>query len=49
MHEILCRRFESQFDNRMLQLKNPMRVRGGLWERLFPLLYSKFRLRKFFG
>jgi hypothetical protein len=45
MHEMLCSRFESEFDNRMLQVKKQL----GDAESFFPLLYSKFISDEFYG
>ena len=40
VHEMLCRRNVNEFDNRMLQVKNQLRVSVAGLVRSFPLLYS---------
>ena len=42
VHEMLCRPRANEFDNRMLQVKNQLRVDVCGLVRSFPLLYSKF-------
>ena len=42
MHEMLCRSYAIEFDNRMLQVKKQLRVGACGLVRSFPLLYSKF-------
>jgi hypothetical protein len=42
MHEMLCRSYAIEFDNRMLQVKKQLRAGACGLVRSFPLLYSMF-------
>jgi len=49
VHEMLGRSHANQFDNRMLQVKNQLRVGACGLIRSFPLLYSKFIREEIYG
>jgi hypothetical protein len=49
MHEMLCREFANEFDNRMLQEKNQLRAASHRFDRTFPLIYSKLIRKEIYG
>jgi hypothetical protein len=49
VHEMLCRPRANEFDNRMLQVKNQLRVNVRGLVRSFPLLYSKLISEENYG